>query len=63
MMYKKVVLDDLILGIGVVRHNGNISKDEYDRLAEIIHNKPEAPNGYYVLHTDETWELIKEEED
>ena len=63
MMYKKVVVDDLILGIGTVKRNGNITKKEYDRLAKIIHNKPEAPSGYYyVLHVDETWELIKEEE-
>ena len=39
MMYKKVVVDDLILGIGTVKRNGNITKKEYDRLAKIIHNK------------------------
>lgn len=64
MKYRKVVFDGQILGVGVVNRNGNITKDEYDRLTKIINHRPEAPDGYYyVLLVDETWQLIKEEED
>lgn len=63
MKYKKVVMDGQILGVGIVKRNGNITKEEYDRLSEIIHNRPEAPEGYYyVLLVDETWQLNKREE-
>lgn len=60
MEYKKIIVDGYILGLAEVEQNGNISKEEYDRITEIIHFKPIAPEGYdYRLREDLTWELYK----
>lgn len=57
MEYKKIIVGGYILGLAEVEKNGNISKEEYDRITEIIHNKPIAPEGYdYRLKADLTWE-------
>lgn len=62
MMYKKIVKDGYILGVGEVSRGGNIDANEYARLTEVINDAPEAPDGfYYMLREDETWELIEKE--
>ena len=61
MMYKKVVFDGYIIGVGEVENNGNIDEAEYNRLTEILNEMPTAPEGYYysLRAADEEWELIK----
>lgn len=61
MEYKKIIVSDYILGLAEVINNGNISKEEYDRITEIIRNKPSAESGYdYRLRADSLeWELVE----
>lgn len=61
--YYKCVEEGYIIAIGT---NGPdtvtaISSDEYQRILEIFHNKPEPPTGYdYILRdSDLQWELIE----
>jgi hypothetical protein len=64
MMYKKVVKDGYILGVGKVTAGGNIDEKEYNHLADIFHSVPETPDGFqYCLRVDETWELVKKDPD
>lgn len=59
MEYKKIIVGGYILGLAEV-NSGNISKDEYDRITEIIHNKPTAPKGFdYRLKDNLEWELYE----
>lgn len=61
MEYKKIIVDGYILGLAEVEQNGNISKEEYDRITEIIRNKPIAESGFdYRLRADSIeWELVE----
>lgn len=60
MMYKKVIINGYIIGVGEVFSGGNIDEEEYTRLTEVFLSMPTAPEGYhYMLKADETWELIK----
>lgn len=62
MNYRKVVVDNHIMGVGETMAEGNISSDEYSRLSAIFSTMPEAPEGYYyMLLLDETWELVEKE--
>lgn len=62
MMYKKVVKDGYILGVGKVTAGGNIDEKEYNHLTDIFHSVPETPDGFqYCLRVDETWELVKKD--
>lgn len=58
----KVVENGYILGVGEnTLPTGGISDDEYNMIATIIHNRPEAPEGYrYMLRADTLeWELVE----
>ena len=60
MEYVKVISDGYILGVGEVESGGNISKEEFDEISNIIHNTPTAPDGYYYrLKENLEWELCK----
>lgn len=62
MMYRKVVYDGYILGVGQTTTAGNIDEAEYTRLTGIFSAMPEAPDGFnYMLREDETWELVKKD--
>ena len=40
------------------RDGVEITKEEYERILDVIHNKPSAPDGYgYRLTAGLTWEL------
>lgn len=60
MGYKIVKNDGYILGVGEVPFEGNISKDEFDEITEIIQHMPDAPEGfYYRLKDNFEWELCE----
>lgn len=61
MMYKKVVINGYILGVGQVEHNGNITEDEYNELTALFHDMPNAPDGYEAKLNDNTleWDIIE----
>ena len=62
MEYKIVITDGYILGVGEVPNGGNISKAEFDRMTDIINQKPTAPEGYdYKLTEGLEWELFEVE--
>lgn len=59
-MYKKVIVDGYILGVGLSDH-GNIDKTEYDRLTALFDAMPTAPEGYEAKLNATTldWELVE----
>lgn len=61
MKYYKQIDGGYITAIGMVKRGGNITKAEYDRLLDIIHNRPEDPAGYEYKLKDDTleWELVE----
>ena len=60
MEYKIVIKDGYIFGVGEVPSGGNINKEEFDRMTEIINQMPEAPDGfYYCLKENLEWELCE----
>lgn len=59
-MYKKVLCNGYILGVGIVAQGGNISKEEYDTLTAVFNNAPECEVGYYYrLKENLVWELCE----
>lgn len=60
MGYFKSEHGGYILGVGIVKGDGNISETEYNALTDVIHTKPASVNGCeYRLKTDLTWELYE----
>lgn len=60
-MYKKVIANGYILGVGEVALGGNIEENEFNALTELFHSVPKAPDGYqYRLRADNLeWELVE----
>lgn len=59
-MYYKFVQNGYIIGVGVGAGGEEISEAEYNKLLDIIANRPEAPEGYcYALKDICEWELQK----
>ena len=60
MEYIKIINGGYILGVAHVPFGGNISKEEFDNITEIIHQMPEAPEGFYYRLTENfEWELCE----
>lgn len=60
MEYKIVIWNGYILGVGKVPCGGNINKETYDRITDMINNMPTAPEGFcYKLKENLEWELVK----
>ena len=60
MEYKKVIRNSYILGVGMVPCGGNISKETYDKITDMINNMPTPPEGFgYKLKENLEWELVK----
>ena len=56
--YFRVIEEDYIVLIGTGSGDDEISKEEYETILSVIHNRPTADPGYtYKLRTDLTWEL------
>ena len=56
--YFKVIEEDYIVLIGTGSGDDEISREEYETILSVIHNRPVAQSGYtYKLRTDLTWEL------
>ena len=60
-MYKKVIFDGYILGVGEVDFGGNVDEAEFNELTDLFHSAPSAPDGYtYKLRADNLeWELVE----
>lgn len=65
MLYKKVIIDGYILGVGKVKSNGNINEDEYIELTNLLGDIPISEPGYrYRLRADTLeWELCEVQND
>lgn len=60
MNYFKIIEDGYIISIGKTAGKGNISKEEYDEIKQVLINAPTAPEGYaYKLKENLTWILAK----
>ena len=60
MEYIIVKSEGYILGVAEVPFGGNTNKEEYDKITNIIHQMPEAPDGYYYrLKENFEWELCE----
>lgn len=58
--YYRIIEDGYIPMIGVGHGGEEITKEEYDEINAVIHNKPDTPEGYdYRLLADLTWELYE----
>lgn len=60
-MWYKEIKNGYITAIGVGRNDSQITKDEYDALMIIVHNRPAPPAGYdYLIRADTLeWELVE----
>ena len=59
MKYYKNIEGEYISAIGTGIGDVEITKDEYETVLSLIHNRPAAETGYaYRLRTDHTWELV-----
>ena len=65
--YFKNIEGDYIVAVSTGAGNEEITKEEYENILSVVHNRPTPEEGYdYKLHTDLTWELVEvpvEEED
>jgi hypothetical protein len=60
MKYFKSTEDGYVALIGTDIGGEEISREEYETILSIIHNRPAADPGYtYKLRTDLTWELCE----
>lgn len=60
MNYFKIIEDGYIVSIGKTTGKGNISKEEYDEIKQVLIDAPIAPEGYvYKLKENLTWILVK----
>ena len=56
--YFKLIEEDYIVLIGTGGGDTEITREEYETILSVIHNRPAAQPGYaYKLRTDLTWEL------
>lgn len=57
--YFKNVENDYLVSISTGAGAEEITKEEYENIKSVIHNRPTPEAGYdYRLRTDLTWELI-----
>ena len=65
--YFKNIEGDYIVAVSTGAGNEEITKEEYENILSVVHNRPTPEEGYdYKLRTDLTWELVEvpvEEED
>lgn len=58
MNYRKIVIEGYIRGVCETTGEGNISREEYNAITELMHNKPTPPDGYNYRLSDETLEWV-----
>lgn len=62
MRYYKVTENGYIMSIGVGTSGVEITREEYDIILDVIHNKPASVEGTdYMLKEDLTWEAYEVE--
>ena len=61
MKYYKEAIGTYIVSVGTCFSAQEISKEEYDEILSVIHNRPTPPPGYdYMLRADTLeWELVE----
>lgn len=60
MEYKLAIKNGYILGVGEVPFDGNINKEYFEKITDIINRMPIAPEGYYYrLRENFEWELCE----
>jgi hypothetical protein len=58
--YFKIVEEGYISLVGTGSSDNAITREEYETILSVIHNRPTADPGYtYKLRTDLTWELCE----
>ena len=58
--YFKLIEDGYIVLIGTGGGDNEITKEEYEHILFVIHNRPASEEGYtYKLRADLTWELCE----
>ena len=58
--YFKIVEEGYISLVGTGSSDNAITREEYETILSVIHNRPTAQPGYtYKLRTDLTWELCE----
>ena len=58
--YFKIIEDGYITLVGTGGGDGEITREEYETILSVIHNRPTAQPGYtYKLRTDLTWQLCE----
>lgn len=58
--YFKIVEDGYISLVGTGSGDHEISREEYETILSVIHNRPTVEPGFtYKLRTDLTWELCE----
>lgn len=64
-MWYKDIINGYIVAIGVGKNKQQISESEYNKLLDIINNRPIPKDGYdYKLHADSLrWELVEIKEE
>lgn len=56
----ELIIDGYIVAIGIGKGGEEISKNKYDNILHVIHNKPQPESGFdYKLKPDLTWELYE----
>lgn len=60
-MFSKIVIDGYIAAVTTGLGTAEITEEEYNHIIDIIHSKPQDPNGYVYMLKDNTleWELIE----
>ena len=60
MNYRKSVFNNYILGIGLSEADANVTKKEYDLIAECFADIPAAPEGKVAVLLDKsyTWAFV-----
>ena len=58
--YYKNIEGDYLTAVGTGAGGEEITKEEYENIISVIHDRPSAEAGYvYRLKTDLTWELVE----
>ena len=59
-MYYKIIHQGHIVQVGIGASEHQIQKDEYERILDVIRQKPIPEEGYdYFLKEDMSWEYLE----
>lgn len=60
MNFRKSIVNNHILGVGLSEAEANITEQEYNLISDRLANKPTAPEGKMAVLADDTyeWEFV-----